>query len=257
MKLSVILLGLALWGGSASAQNDSDARNEVIRARYLIDGRFFLEHPEPLPVGPLSIGSLQDSLGGEVSVVVYPKEVHLSAEAAALAIPNERVFCGRELLAEVPQMRLITFSTMPPAPLHCGVGDALPKFSETDDNGRTWRNRDLAGRSVVLNFWHTGCKPCIGEMPELNRWMEACPDALFLSVTWNTAEQIRPIVERQGFAFHRIVSARGLWDALGVRQTPVTMIVDRKGIVRRIEIGTSILQRRRLLECLKEVETEK
>lgn len=229
MKPYVILLGLALWANSVSAQNGSSVQGESIKARYLIDGHFFTEYPEPLPTGPLSLGVLKDSLGGDVSIVAFPEGVHLSAEAVALAIPVERVVRGEALLQAARQARLMTVATIPPASLNYGVGDALPTFSEMDDAGRTWSGKDLAGHSVVLNFWHTGCGPCIGEMPELNCWMEVCPDALFLAVTWNTAEEIRPIVERQGFAFHRIVSARGLWDALGVRQTPVTMLVDRKG----------------------------
>lgn len=254
MKKFLILLGLALWAGRADAQPSG---GEAIRPRFLIDGRFFTEHPEPLPAGPMSVGLVKDSLGGKLSVMVFPEGVHLSEEAAALAIPVERVLCGEELLQAARQARLFTVSTSAPDSLRCGVGDRLPDFSEADDTGRRWTGGDLAGRTAVLNFWHTGCGPCIREMPELNGWMEACPDALFLSVTWNTAQEIRPIVERQGFAFHRIVEARSLWDALGVSQTPVTMIVDRKGIVRRIEIGTSVLQRRRLLACLKELETEK
>ena len=254
MRKLVVLLGLLLGVLCAGARSVSEVLGESVRARYLIDGRFFTEHPEPVPAGELSIGSVKDSLGGEVSVVVFSEGVHLSDEAAALAIPVEQVFCGEKLLQAASQAFLITFSTMPPASLRCGVGDSLPAFSETDDTGRTWSDRDLAGRSVVLNFWHTGCGPCIAEMPELNGWMEECPGALFLSVTWNTAEQIRRIVERQGFAFHRLVSARALWDAMGVAQTPVTMVIDRKGIIRHVEIGTSILQRRRLLECLKEIE---
>lgn len=257
MKLYAIWLGLLLGVGCANAQTDPTVQGKPIRACFLIDGCFFTEHPEPLPTGPISMGILKDSLGGKVSVVAFPSGTHLSAEAAALALPVEQVFCGRELLQAAGQARMFSVSIAPPAPLHCGVGDALPAFSEVDDTGRTWSEQDLAGRPVVLNFWYTGCGPCIGEMPELNRWIEACPDALFLAVTWNTAEEIRPIVERQRFAFHRIVAARRLWDALGVSQTPVTMIVDRKGVIRCIEIGTSILQRRRLLACLKEVETEK
>lgn len=254
MKKFVILVGLALWVPSANGQ---PAEGGPIRARHLIEGLFFTEHPEPLPTGPVSVGLIGDSLGGKVSVVTFPDGVHLSAEAAALAIPVERVFCGGELLAAARQARLFTVSMAPPAPLRCSVGEPFPAFSETDDTGRTWTGADLAGRPAVLNFWHIGCKPCIREMPELNRWMEECPDAHFLSITWNTAEEIRPIVERQGFAFRRIVSARTLWDALGVSQTPVTIIVDRRGVVRRIEIGTSILQRRRLLASLKEVSAEK
>lgn len=254
MKKWVILLGVALWGGCACAQHSGDG---LIRARHLIDGRFFTEHPEPLPTLPVQAGLVADSLGGKVSVTVYPEGTHLSAEAAELAIPVERVFCGEELLEAARQARLFTIRIPAPEPLRYGVGEPLPAFEAVDDRGRTWTERDLAGCPVVLNFWYTGCKPCIREMPELNSWMEACPDALFLSVTWNSAEEIRPIVERQGFAFHHLVDARPLWDAFGIVQTPTTVLVDRKGVIRRVEIGSSVLQRRRLLECLKALEAEK
>lgn len=254
MKKWVILLGLALAAGHACAQQDGDG---WIRAASLIDGHFFTEQPEPYPTVPIRAGLIKDSLGGRVAVTIYPEGTHLSAEAAELAIPVERVFCGKELLEAAQQTRLFTITMGTPEPLRHGVGQTMPPFREVDDAGRTWTEHDAKGRPVVLNFWYTGCRPCIREMPELNTWMEACPDALCLAVTWNSAEEIRPIVERQGFAFHRIVDARKLWDEFGVEQTPTTVIVDRKGVIRCVEIGSSSLQRRRLLECLEELETEK
>lgn len=265
MKKQVILLGLAMWAscvygrqnGVQVAGAGQPVEGEMVRASQLIDGLFFTERPEPLPVGQLEIGFVKDSLGNKVAVTVYPEGKRLSAEAVELAIPVERVFCGEELLQAVQDARMISVVIPAPSELRYGVGDTLPAFSEVDDRGRRWTEKDAAGRPLVLNFWYTGCRPCIREMPELNLWMEACPDALCLSVTWNTAEEIRPIVERQGFAFHRIVNARQLWDAFGIRETPATVVVDRKGVIRRIEIGTSILQRRRLLECLKEAEAER
>lgn len=254
MKKWVIFLGLALSAGYACAQDGVDG---TIRARCLIDGRFFTEHPEPLPTLPVKAGIVKDSLGGKVAVTVYPEGTHLSAEAVELAIPVEKVFCGKELLAAAQQAQLITFTISAPDSLRYGIGEALPPFSVVDDKGRTWTESDAAGRPVVLAFWYVGCRPCIREMPELNTWMEACPDALCLAVTWNSAEEIRPIVERQGFAFHQIVGARELWDDFGVSQTPATVIIDRRGVIRCIEIGSSILQRRRMLECLRELEAGK
>lgn len=265
MKKQVILLGAALWAccvygrqnGGGTVGAGQPVEGETVRAGQLIDGLFFAERPEPLPAGPLRIGLVKDSLGNKVAVTVYPEGKRLSAEAVELAIPVERVFCGEELLRAAQHARMLSIVTPAPSELRYGVGDTLPAFSEVDDRGRRWTERDAAGRPLVLNFWYTGCRPCIREMPELNTWMGACPDALCLCVTWNTAEEIRPIVERQGFAFHRIVNARQLWDAFGVSETPATVVIDRKGVIRRIEIGTSILQRRRLLECLEEAEAEK
>ena len=37
-------------------------------------------------------------------------------------------------------------------------------------DGKTLSNADLAGRSVVLNFWAPWCPPCVKEMPELDRF---------------------------------------------------------------------------------------
>lgn len=43
---------------------------------------------------------------------------------------------------------------------------------------------------------------------------------------------------------------------MGVEQTPTTVLVDKKGIVRKVEIGTNERKRKELLECLKELVKE-
>ena len=40
-------------------------------------------------------------------------------------------------------------------------------FFDGSNNKR--RLTDLKGRGIVLNLWATWCKPCISEMPQLNR----------------------------------------------------------------------------------------
>jgi thiol-disulfide isomerase/thioredoxin len=45
----------------------------------------------------------------------------------------------------------------------------LPQPLQTLD-GRTLTNADLAGRSLVLNFWAPWCPPCLKEMPEIDRF---------------------------------------------------------------------------------------
>jgi thiol-disulfide isomerase/thioredoxin len=45
----------------------------------------------------------------------------------------------------------------------------LPQPLQTLD-GRTLSNADVAGRSVLLNFWAPWCPPCLKEMPEIDRF---------------------------------------------------------------------------------------
>lgn len=79
------------------------------------------------------------------------------------------------------------------------VGKPFPDFKVKDTTGRVWTKADIIGKPFVLNYWHTGCRPCIKEMPELNEWMKICPDVTYFSTTWNTAEQIKKIVENRPF----------------------------------------------------------
>ena len=44
------------------------------------------------------------------------------------------------------------------------------------------------------------------EMPDLNEWMKVCPDVTYFSTTWNTAEQIKKIVENSPFLFTHIAN---------------------------------------------------
>ena len=122
-------------------------------------------------------------------------------------------------------------------------GERIKPFSVQATDGTRWTDGNTQGRPLVLNFWYTGCGPCIREMPELNGWMDACPDVNYLAVTWNTPEQIQKIVV--------------LWKMFGVKQTPTTVVLDKQGVVRKLVIGTSQQKRDELLEAIRQVSGEK
>lgn len=49
------------------------------------------------------------------------------------------------------------------------IGDDAPVFElKTLDGGKV-NLKDYRGKGLVLNFWGTWCKPCLKEMPDLNR----------------------------------------------------------------------------------------
>lgn len=65
-------------------------------------------------------------------------------------------------------------------------------------------------------------------MPELNEWMKICPDVTYFSTTWNTAEQIKKIVENRPFLFTHIADELFFFNLFKVQVTPTTLLVDKK-----------------------------
>lgn len=246
-----LLLGLLLLtAGTLSAQ---EARRDTIVPKYLIQGYFFNEKPEALP-DSLNFGSIVDSEGNKVIFERFPAGRDLSDRAKAYAIPVEQVRNGKELLDKYATAEGHWFIALrTPYPIH--VGDKFPKFKEKDIDGRTWTNGEVKGKAMVLNLWYTGCGPCIREMPLISAWQKECPDAVFFSSTYEKADLIRPVVERRKFTYHHLVEVKDFtkWVVNGY---PLTILVDKKGIIRRIESGTSLVQRDELLETLKRLERE-
>jgi thiol-disulfide isomerase/thioredoxin len=46
---------------------------------------------------------------------------------------------------------------------------AFASFDASDLSGRRWRQADLAGRVVLLDFWATWCAPCLADVPFLRQ----------------------------------------------------------------------------------------
>ncbi|MCD8030658.1 MAG: TlpA family protein disulfide reductase [Bacteroides sp.] len=136
------------------------------------------------------------------------------------------------------------------------VGEMIPEFSATDTKGIVWNKEGILGKPTVMNFWYIGCAPCIREIPELNEWMEEVPDVNYLSVTWNTAQQIGSIVTQTPFLFHHLTDNLFLFQLFAVQITPTTILLDKVGIIREIVVGTSEEKRAHLLSQIKRLAAE-
>ena len=254
MKRNSLFLFLSLmfvWAGLCSAQTTSDKY-------YLIAGYFFNGMPPGIrnAQGDRFV-MLKDDEGHMALEIRLPKGKTLPEYAVKYRIPVEEVPGGEELLrisrAGTEPMISIASNTVT---LDEWVGKPFPDFKVTDTAGRVWTKADILGKPFVLNYWHTGCGPCIKEMPDLNEWMKVCPDVTYFSTTWNTAEQIKKIVENRPFLFTHIADELFFFNLFKVQVTPTTLLIDKKGIIRYWEEGTSTSKREFLLDKLKELSAE-
>ena len=238
------LLGLILLLMCTSCASQKVPTKKLL----IINGLFFYEKPEQVPTGvTITISMLKDSIWGGIPILNYPHE--LSDAAKKYAIPVEEIKNGKEILERAKNVQGLQ-SQFISSKSNLDIGDSFPNFTLYDINGRKWTQKDLKGKKVVINFWYTGCGPCIKEMPELGSWVRKHRDVIFLAVTFESAEKIKDIVKKNKFHFHQLVDDKELRNQVGVSSYPFTLVLNEEGRITHIEVGTSPVQRANLLKAL-------
>lgn len=119
------------------------------------------------------------------------------------------------------------------------VGNKLPsRMLYSIENQKVDFELPIDNKPTVLNFWFTACKPCIEEMPLLNKFREKYGDRInFIAITYNDAEEVKEFLKKNHFSYLHIIEAQTYLDELGVNNYPKNIFVDRNGIVKKVENG--------------------
>ena len=220
------------------------------KAKLLIDTLFFSEKPVEMDRRTYSMSILRNA-GGET--MLFIPSLELGKDSRRYAIPKEQVPGADEWLELSRKSGKRVMTATANKPLNIKEGDSIGSFSVTDWDGNVWTDRNTLGKPLVLNFWYTGCGPCIREMPELSTWTDICPDVNYLAVTWERAADARKIVESRHFRFVQVTDEMGLFRKFNVGPMPLTVVVDKDGIIRKIVEGSSRQKRDMLLECIRQL----
>lgn len=121
--------------------------------------------------------------------------------------------------------------------------DAFPSFEGQDLDGNPVDSATLFSNNAVtvVNFWFTTCKPCVGELPDLEALHQELAkkggavigiNAFTLDSNAKEIEDAKSILEQQGVSYQNICFASdsdaGLFTA-GLYAFPTTYVVDRNG----------------------------
>ena len=117
-------------------------------------------------------------------------------------------------------------------------GDAAD-FTLTDIDGNIYTNDNLLGKIVVFNFWGIWCKPCVKEIPKLNKLAEYYSnrdDMIFLAVSSDSEKSLIKFNKRKKFRYNQI-SDKGAMELsadlmdLGILAVPTHIVLDKRGNV--------------------------
>lgn len=105
-------------------------------------------------------------------------------------------------------------------------------------DGTPFDSTGLQGKIVFVNFWATWCKPCLAEMPSIDRAALGLADknVIFIAASDERPERIKAFRDKSNYQF-QIVATQADLSALGVFALPATFIFDTNGNLAFRETG--------------------
>lgn len=125
----------------------------------------------------------------------------------------------------------------------CVVGKMIPPLDFITISGKRYRNSDLRGKVLVINFWFKGCAPCVSEMPSLNKLVREFKDrdVLFIGFATDKEKDLIHIYHNSGkFLFDIVASSQGIANKFIFDGYPTTYIVDQNGRIVKAWTGNPL-----------------
>ncbi len=142
------------------------------------------------------------------------------------------------------------------------VGKPAPEFTLTILDGpektRTVTRTELAGKVVLIDFWATWCGPCMQELPELQKVIEALArdkkEVVVVALSQDSEPQelseVRKLVEKtldtkkiqltaSKVGWIGLDPSRSVGKVFDVEGLPTLVVLDAKGVVQAAHVGNS------------------
>jgi len=122
-------------------------------------------------------------------------------------------------------------------------GKPAPAFELFNLTGEQISLAGLKGRPVVINFWALSCPYCLDEMPYFQELMDSFEDpgtspVILLINIGNTESAIESYMDSQNLSMTVLLDSRAqVAGVYGVTGIPVTVFIDKDGIIRDIAYG--------------------
>jgi peroxiredoxin len=166
--------------------------------------------------------------------VLYISLIVIAAAAITMYRMAHRSFAVKRAMIGGPIPRIPPHESL--------IGRMAPDFAGVDQEGRAISTASLRGQVVMLNVWATWCKPCVEELPRIEKeiWRRFQPRVVVVGVALGERpERIRDFNRQLKLTFPLVadpdskISRRFGAD----HRIPQTFVIGRSGVVAYETIG--------------------
>ncbi len=125
----------------------------------------------------------------------------------------------------------------------CSRVEQAPDLSYTLLDGRRSELAALRGHVVLVNFWATGCAPCVEEMPAMvANWRRFSPqgfETLAVAMAYDPPALVSNFATARALPFGVVIDNTGeIARKLGnVQFTPTSLLIDKRGAIVKRWVG--------------------
>ena len=121
------------------------------------------------------------------------------------------------------------------------TGEVAADLTFTDFEGKSVQLSDYRGKVVFLDFWATWCKPCLMEMPHLQKLHEELGpggEVVFLGASSEPQATIKAFLAKNSYNFKIVmVKQEDAQKKFKVSNIPAGFVIDKEGVIRAHLIG--------------------
>jgi len=137
------------------------------------------------------------------------------------------------------------------------IGKKAPSISLFRlDNNKYFRSKNYIGKEIlVVSFFATWCGPCMVEIPKLHELADSLDQSKFEFILINVKEkehEVGPFVKKKGFTLTVLIDKYAVcFESFGGQIMPLTVVIDKKGMITYYHVGYKDGDEKKLAEHLK------
>ncbi len=121
-------------------------------------------------------------------------------------------------------------------------GKPAPEFKMVDAAGKEYTNKSLKGQVVLIDFWATWCGPCKAASPTIQSLHEKYGKKGLMVLGANAFEKGKKDAaagysKEHGYTYQMTVNNDALAKSWGVKGIPTFIIIDKTGVVKKVQVG--------------------
>jgi len=237
MKIAVIVFALLIISSNNYAQvTQNPSEKKSVNHDNPLQGLRKASFTELDPSKPLMLDGISTPVYNENQKLIQGDEF-MKVMNSGDFFPEVYIDSNKEVKAfvlrkatELEKSKMIQMQTDTDMPVKSDLlgKQALP-FNVTDINGNNYSLEGLRGKVIVLNFWFVECKPCVLEMPELNKLVEKYKnkEVVFLGFAINEKDKIEKFLKKTKYKYNIVAAAKDLIGAYNVTSFPKHMVIDK------------------------------